>query len=108
MSIPMPAVVRRYVEASNRHEVDSILSCFSDDAAVRDEGREYHGKNEIRNWIVKTIEQYNFHFKPVSVDGSGAEIAFSIEVSGTFPGSPVTPDYRFTISENKISSLAIS
>ena len=67
----------------------------------------FRGKKMIEDWIVKTIEKYKFHFTPLSVKSDDPTVVVSVEVSGTFPGSPVSPDYRFTIQGDKILSLAI-
>ena len=85
----------------------SILSCFSEDAVVRDEGETLRGKKAIEGWIAQTIEKYKFQFEPLSVKEDDGEVVVSVEVSGTFPGSPVTLDYHFKIENEKILSLAI-
>ena len=97
MAIRLPRIIEKYVDASNKHQVKSILSCFSDDAVVRDEGETLHGKNAIESWIAKTIEKYKFQFKPLSVKSDDGDFVVAVEVSGTFDGSPVTLDYHFTI-----------
>jgi ketosteroid isomerase-like protein len=108
MKLELPAVVQAYVDASNRHDIEAILSCFSDDAIVHDEAHQYHGPKEIENWIATTIEKYKFQVKPQSASAGDIELLVAMEVSGTFPGSPITLDYRFTLSGDKISSLTIS
>jgi ketosteroid isomerase-like protein len=107
MTIKLPRIINDYVNASNAHDVKSILSCFSDDAAVHDEGETLHGKKAIEGWIAKTIEKYKFQFEPLGVNEDDGEVVVSVEVSGTFPGSPVTLDYHFKIENEKILSLAI-
>lgn len=107
IAIELPHIIKKYVDASNRHDVKSILSCFSDNALVHDEGAELHGNKAIEGWIVKTIEKYKFHFKPLGIKASGSDSVVTVEVSGTFEGSPVTLDYRFTIRNDKIFSLTI-
>ena len=107
MAIELPHIIQRYVDSSNRHDVPSILSCFSGDAVVHDEGATLHGKKAIGGWITKTIEKYKFQFNPLSIKQDAAEIVVAVEVSGTFEGSPVTLDYHFGIEKNKIVSLAI-
>jgi hypothetical protein len=57
--------------------------------------------------LIRPIEKYKFRFKPVSVREDGAGVAVAIEVSGTFSGSPVTPDYHFVVEKDKILSLRI-
>ena len=103
----LPLVIQRYIDASNAHDVRAIVDCFADDAVVRDENATRHGKIDIRYWATETIEEYKFHFKPLSADERGAETILSVEVSGSFPGSPITLDYHFTIANDKIQSLII-
>ena len=107
MNVKLPGIINDYINASNAHDVKSILSCFSDDALVRDEEETLHGKQAIEGWITKTIEKYKFQFRPLSRKDDNAEIVVTVEVSGTFDGSPVTLDYHFTIDSDKISSLTI-
>jgi ketosteroid isomerase-like protein len=107
MNIKLPRIIGTYVDASNKHDVNSILSCFSDEAVVHDEGETLHGKKAIEGWIAKTIERYKFQFKPLSIKDCDPEVVVAVEVSGTFDGSPVSLDYRFAIKNDKILSLAI-
>ena len=107
MMIKLPEIIKKYINASNEHDVKSILSCFSDDALVHDEGEELRGKKSIEGWIVKTIQKYKFQFKPLGIKGEDTEIVVAVEVSGTFDGSPVTLDYHFIIENDKISSLTV-
>ena len=80
------------MNASNKYDVQSILSCFSDDAFVHDEGKEFRGKKTIEGWIVKTIEKYKFHFEPLTIKDDNVEVIVAVEVSGTFDGSRVSLD----------------
>ena len=103
----LPITIRSYIDASNAHDVNSILICFNEDAVVRDENATYRGKIEIERWVRTTIEKYNFQFKPLSSQERDNEIVVSVEISGTFPGSPISLDYHFAIAGDKIASLTI-
>jgi ketosteroid isomerase-like protein len=103
----LPPLIQNYIAASNTHDVKSILACFGDDAVVRDENETRRGKIEIEHWITTTIEKYKFQFKPLGVSNGDVEPIVTVEVSGTFPGSPVTLDYHFKIDNDSISSLWI-
>jgi ketosteroid isomerase-like protein len=107
MAAELPEIIQTYVDSSNRHDAESVLSCFSDDAVVHDEGETLHGKKAIEEWIKKTIEKYKFHFDPIAIKHEPAEMIVAVEVSGTFDGSPIRLDYHFTIDSNKIVALAI-
>jgi ketosteroid isomerase-like protein len=103
----LPPLIQNYIAASNAHDVKSILACFSDDAVVRDENAAHRGKIEIEHWITTTIEKYKFQFKPLGASNGDVEPIVTVEVSGTFPGSPVTLAYHFKIDNDSISSLSI-
>ena len=103
----LPAVLTKYIEASNAHDIEEIVNCFADDAVVRDENATRHRKIEIRRWATETIEKYKFHFKPLSANEHGGKTILSMEVSGSFPGSPIALEYHFTIANDKIESLII-
>jgi len=102
-----PPVIQSYIAASNAHDVKGIMECFTDDAVVRDENATRHGKIDIGRWATETIQKYKFKFKPLSAGKRGAETILSVEVSGSFPGSPIMLDYHFTIANDKIQSLII-
>ena len=107
MTIKLPRIINDYVDASNAHDVKSVVACFADNALVHDEGKDFRSKKMIKDWIVKTIEKYKFQLKPVSIKDDNTEVVVAVEVSGTFDGSPITLDYHFTIEGDKIVSLTI-
>ena len=107
MTIKLPQIIKKYVDASNRHDVKFILSCFAKDALVHDEGKVLRGQKAIEAWVVKTIAKYKFHFTPLSVKDDNTELVVRMEVSGTFDGSPISLDYHFVIVDDKILSLRI-
>ena len=107
MSATLPRPIQNYIDASNAHDVPSILACFADDATVRDENTTHRGKSDIERWATETIEKYKFQFKPLSTAEHDHEIVVRVEISGTFPGSPISLDYRFALTSDKIASLII-
>ena len=107
MPIKFSGIIAKYVSASNKHDVKAILSCFADNATVRDEGQTLRGQKDIEGWITKTIEKYKFHVKPLGVKGTDQNPIVTVQISGTFPGSPIDLDYHFAIDKNRITSLTI-
>jgi ketosteroid isomerase-like protein len=107
MSINLAPIIQKYIDASNAHDVKAVLACFADDATVRDENATMRGRVDIERWITTTIEKYKFQFKPLSSQERDDETLVSVEVSGTFPGSPISLDYNFVIANDKIASLTI-
>ena len=43
----------------------------------------------------------------MSIKDDNVGVVVTVEVSGTFDGSPITLDYHFTIEGDKIGSLTI-
>src|SRR5437763_8677895 len=107
MSAALPSKIQNYIDASNAHDVPSILACFTDDETVRDENTTHHGKIDIERWATETIEKYKFQFKPLSAEQRDNETLVAVQISGTFPGSPVTVGYHFGMADEKIASLII-
>src|SRR3954466_500868 len=107
MSAALPRLIQDYIDASNTHEVQSILACFADDAMVHDENTTHRGKIDIERWLGTTIEKYRFQFKPLSAEARDNETIVPVQVSGAFPGSPITLDYHFIVAHEKIVLLII-
>ena len=107
MPLKLPPIIQSYIDASNAHDVKSILACFADDAIVRDESATHRGKIDIERWVTTTIEKYKFQFKPLSAEKRDHENIVVVQISGTFPGSPITLDYHFAMANEKIGSLII-
>ena len=53
MPISLPPIVQRYIDASNAHDVKSILACFADEVVVRDENTTRRGKLDIERWATE-------------------------------------------------------
>jgi ketosteroid isomerase-like protein len=79
MPLSFTPIIQSYVDASNAHDVNSILACFADDAVVRDENATHPGKIEIEHWAQETIDKYKFHLKPLSAERRGTETVVNIE-----------------------------
>ena len=96
-----------YFEGQNAHDVGAMLACFSDGALVRDEGREMLGRAAVRAWMEETTRKYQLTVRPIRVSKGDEETTVTVQVSGTFPGSPIELRYRFTTASSKIARLEI-
>jgi len=45
----LPTIIQKYIDASNAHDVSSIVACFASDAIVRDENVTRRGPDRYRN-----------------------------------------------------------
>jgi hypothetical protein len=103
----LPAAVTRYLEAANRFDAAAASDCFAADASVHDENRDYAGRKAIRAWVAETSRKYRPAFTVMRASVHGDEVSLSVAVSGQFPGSPVTLDYRLRLGGGEISTLII-
>jgi hypothetical protein len=103
----LPVPIAAYLAAANAHDSEATAACFTSDAVVRDERREWRGLGAIKEWKEETDRKYN----PITevIDGAmrGKQIVVTARISGDFPGSPIELPYRFTLDGDKIALLEI-
>jgi hypothetical protein len=108
MSTKLPPLLADYFAATNAHDVAAMSSAFTEDAVVKDEGRQHRGLIAVRAWMKETIEKYDYKVDPVeAAPMSRNKTAVLVAIRGTFPGSPITLQYEFTVEGQKITRLEI-
>jgi hypothetical protein len=107
MPIHLPPPIDAYVKAENSGNVESLSECFASNARVRDEGRTYEGLAAIKKWKAETKKKYNHTVAPLEVAVRNRKTVLKAELSGNFPGSPVTLEFSFVLEDGKIASLEI-
>jgi ketosteroid isomerase-like protein len=109
MHAPEPAVVTRYFEADARRDIEAILSLFTDDAVVVDEGQTRRGSAEIRAWQVGPASKYTYTTEVTGFDVTGEDrYRATGRLEGNFPGGTADLKFDFTISGELISRLEIA
>ncbi len=58
MSMELPEPIAACIAGSNAHDAGTCAACFTDDAVVRDEGRDRRGIAAIREWKAEASKQY--------------------------------------------------
>lgn len=101
----LPKVVTELIKAQNNFDSTSYANCFTITAVVFDEGKTHNGIKEIENWIEKANKKYQATMKPLEY--SEIEHTLKTEVSGNFPGSPITMTYHYEFDDGLIQSLKI-
>jgi SnoaL-like domain len=103
----LPPIVKRFLGAANRRDADLAAACFTPAATVRDEDRDYEGRQAIQQWMDMTARRFRPTFVPLQSFVSDDVVRVQMAVSGQFPGSPVTLDYELRVKHGKISALTI-
>ncbi len=103
----LPKPLAAFIAAQNDFNTDAFVNTFANNAAVHDEGNDYHGIEEIRRWIETTNDKYNTKMEPLAFIQSNGESVVTIRLSGNFPGSPLPVKFHFVLKDEKIASLRI-
>ncbi|MGA2187770.1 MAG: nuclear transport factor 2 family protein [Steroidobacteraceae bacterium] len=107
MSLKLPATVTDYLAADAQRDMDKFSRCFTKDARVQDEQREYRGLDEIKSWKERSAARYRYVVEPMRAAVTERNIRLHARLTGDFPGSPAELDYTFVLSDGKIASLEI-
>lgn len=101
----MPKVVAELIEAQKKFDSQAYSDCFSETATVFDEGRNYTGRPEIKEWIEKANQEYRIVMEPLGY--SKSDQTLKAKIAGEFPGSPIVLTYKYEFSNGLIKSLKI-
>lgn len=104
----MPDVLRRYLEAHDRHDTDAALSAFAPDAHVLDDGQDYRGLNAIRDWLARASTQFTYTRTLLDAHAEAPNHwLVRNRLEGDFPGGVVDLRYQFTLVDGLIADLAV-
>jgi ketosteroid isomerase-like protein len=109
----LPGVVSNYLAASDRGDIDAIVACFTEDAVVLDEDRQWRGADLIRQWRVNVATAFEYTVAIMGsealgeVDGRQRHAVYT-HLEGNFPGGQVDLTNRFTLRGDLIVGLEIA
>lgn len=104
----LPKVISELVKAQNEFDSAAYANCFAETAIVHDEGKVHTGRTEIEHWIAESNEKYRSTMNPIDYQQNDTSGVLSAEVSGTFPGTPLTLKFHFEIIDGLIQSLKVT
>jgi hypothetical protein len=105
----LPEVVARYQASHDRRDPDGALVAFARDAVVKDDGHEYRGHDEIRDWLSRASVEFSYSRTLVlanEIDSNTWVVVNHLE--GNFPGREVDLRYRFVVGDGHIRELDIA
>jgi hypothetical protein len=104
--LPQPIAI--YFSLPADAAVDDLARAFANNAVARDERQEHRGIEAIRGWRIDMMERTPFTTCPLAVEEREDAIIVPTEVTGSFPGSPLVLEHRFTLRDGLILSLEIA
>lgn len=103
----LPPAIAAYFGSAPAADINALRTFFSTDAHVHDEAQEYDGLDAIRAWRMDTYARTPFTARPLDLYDRDGALVVRVEVSGSFPNSPIILDHSFTLVNGRISSLDI-
>src|SRR5258705_5730288 len=67
MILDAPKPIAAYLAAEEAKDADALSRCFTEDGTVHDEGRDYRGRDAIRQWKQAADEKYRYVLQTVNV-----------------------------------------
>ena len=104
----LPRAIADYLTAHRTRDADTAVTCFTNDAAVIDDGKTYHGTADIRTWLDRSAGEYVYTIELIGAEKIDNEHYTAINhLEGDFPGGVVDLHFRFTLREGRIARLVI-
>src|SRR6478752_9559963 len=99
-------MISRYFERDADRDIDSIVSLFTEDATVTDEGEERHGTAAIRAWQTGPASKYTYSTELTGTEALGPDrYLVSGRLTGNFPGGTADLKWDFTTADQHITRL---
>lgn len=105
MDLPKP--IAAFFAAETGDDADALVASFADTATVDDEAASHVGHAAIRAWWTGVRKKYQQRTDVLEALGGPDAVTVRCRVSGSFPGSPITLDFRFALAADRITRLEI-
>jgi ketosteroid isomerase-like protein len=104
----MPAPLKSFLRATEQHDSKALLSLFTQDAKLVDEGRERSG-DELREWNDTVYIGANVVVHPIYIGERDGSTVLAVTVAGDYAAFGVTEpsqfDWHFKVAGDRIKSI---
>lgn len=109
MDINLPATITQYLASHTARDIDAAMRWYTDDAEVTDDGKTYHGRDEIRAWLGRAGSEYTYTTELIGARQADRDTYVATHhLEGNFPGGAADLDFTFTLEDNLITNLVIA
>ncbi|HSZ31709.1 MAG TPA: nuclear transport factor 2 family protein [Puia sp.] len=109
--VKLPAVIEKFIEATNDHNGENFISCFAEDAYVNDAARSFRGKEQIKKWSDKEMIGDKVTMKPDTIVAHYGDYMITALTDGNYDKKlapdPLYLDYFFTVKDDKIIRMFV-
>ena len=82
MALDVPEPVAAYLAAEEAKDVDALSRCFTEDTTVHDDGRDYRGRDSIRQWKQEADTKYRYVLQTVNAQSQGDKVNVRARLTG--------------------------
>ncbi|PWR05539.1 ketosteroid isomerase [Micromonospora acroterricola] len=104
----IPAAIRAFIDATNHGDPEAFAASFTDDAYLNDWGREYRGRDGVRDWDRTDNIGKQSHFELVGIEPGPDADSYVVTLTVTGKGHNGTGPMTFHLRDGLIASLRIS
>ncbi|MBN9605482.1 MAG: nuclear transport factor 2 family protein [Actinomycetales bacterium] len=102
----LPAPVAAAIDATNRGDSEAFIAAFAADAVLSDWGKEFAGREAIREWDRSDNIGRGARFEVLGVEQEGGLCRVAVEVSGG--GFNGTSEFAFRVADGLIARFEIT
>ena len=104
----VPAAIQAFIDATNRGDSDGFAAAFTDDAYLNDWGREFNGRDGVRDWNRTDNIGVRSHFDLVGIESGQEPDSYIVTLTVTGDGYNGTGPMIFRLRDGLVASLRIS
>ena len=106
MTLDLPKPIAAYF-TTDKGDSERVAECFTENAAVKDEGHTYQGRAAIKQWKADVSAKFQYTTELIAYEQNDGKFVVTSRLTGNFPGSPVNLRFFFGLEGDKIASLEI-
>ena len=111
VSTELSPPIAAFVEATNAHDTPAFLATFTEDAIVTDDGHNYRGATEIKEWSDRQYIGTQVTLDVTGVDCRDGKTVVTAKVDGDFPKAGLADPFKmclhFALDNDKIAALSM-
>ena len=109
--IKLPAVIEKFIAATNDHNGIAFISCFAEDAFVNDAARNFRGTEQIKKWSDQEMIGDQVTMMPDQIVEHYGDYMITALTDGNYDKKlapdPTYLDYFFTVKDEKIIKMFV-
>jgi len=111
VSTELSPPIAAFVEATNAHDTPAFLATFTEDAIVTDEGHNYRGASEIKEWSDRQYIGTQVILDVTEVECRDGKTVVTAKVDGNFSKAGLADPFKmclhFALDDDKIAALSM-